>query len=603
MGMVFPIPRKHKKAANRYDYRDAKWICIPPSCSSRLSAAVLRFAENVRQCFAQMPEVTAGSPSAGRRFLVIRLVRRAIQPEAYRLNSRETGIVLEAGDEAGVFYGLQTLRGMLDESGTAVLRGFEIDDSPDFPKRGVMLDVSRCKVPAMKTLFGIVDLLARLKFNHLQLYMEHTFAYSAHRAVWHDSSPFTPKQILELDSYCRQRFISLIPNQNSFGHFERWLCLPEYHRFAELPRGGVSPFGVRYTCGTTLKPNRASLRLLSSLYDELLPNFSAREFNVGCDETWELGRGWSGKLCANHGSTKVYIDFLRDIHRLVTKRNRRMMFWGDIVLSEPECIDQIPRDAIALDWGYEADHPFAEETRRFAESGHEFFVCPGTAAWNSLVGRSEVSIRNCGNAARNGLKNGATGYLVTDWGDGGHHQYLPLSYPGYVAGAGYSWCYRANRSADIAKVLNSCILRDSSGVTGSVLFEMGRVDEAISIRTRNRNVFNDLLFEYPPRRFDPLKVCDKVYESCLDRFDGLASQIHDARPGVEDGILIKEEIRNAVAMAQLGVLIHLNRKSGRNAALQRRLGDIVQAHEHLWCARNRLGGLRESTDRLRGVLA
>ncbi len=601
--MVYPIPRKYKKQSGLFDYREAKWICLPQPCSPQLTAAAIRFAESVRSFFVASPEVTAGSPAAGRRLVIIRLVHRGMRPQTYRLQSRESEITLEAGDEAGAFYGLATLEGLLEESGTALLQGFEIEDEPDFPQRGVMLDISRCKVPTMETLFGLADLLAKMKINHLQLYMEHTFAYSAHRAVWQDSSPFTPREILELDRYCRERFISLVPNQNSFGHFERWLCLPEYRRYAELPDGGTSPFGIRYTCGTTLKPNRASLRLLASLYDELLPNFSAEDFNVGCDETWELGEGWSRDACIKNGTTKVYVDFLKKIHRLVEKRNRRMMFWGDIVLSDPKSIDQIPRDAIALDWGYEADHPFAKETRTFAESGHDFFVCPGTAAWNSLVGRSEVSVRNCANAARNGLKNGAIGYLVTDWGDGGHHQYLPLSYPGYVAAAGFSWCFRSNRSIDIVTVLNQNVLKDATGISGSILFGIGRVDETLSIRARNRSVFNDLLFEYPPWRFDPSKAPDSEYKLCLDQFRELERELCDARPAVEDGPLIKDEIRTSIQTARLGVLRHLNRNEQDHSDLRHRLREILAAHEHLWRARNRPGGMRESSDRLRGIFA
>jgi hypothetical protein len=41
--------------------------------------------------------------------------------------------------------------------------------------------------------------------------------------------------------------------------------------------------------------------------------------------------------------------------------------------------------------------------------------------------------------AHNGRENGAVGYLITDWGDNGHWQTLPISYLGFVAGAGLAW--------------------------------------------------------------------------------------------------------------------------------------------------------------------
>ena len=55
----------------------------------------------------------------------------------------------------------------------------KITDWPDYPQRGVMLDISRDKVPSMETLYQLIDLLASWKINQLQLYTEHTFAYRA----------------------------------------------------------------------------------------------------------------------------------------------------------------------------------------------------------------------------------------------------------------------------------------------------------------------------------------------------------------------------------------------------------------------------------------
>ena len=82
---------------------------------------------------------------------------------------------------------------------------------------------------------ALVERLASWKINQVQLYLEHTFAYHAHRVVWEHASPFTGEEILALDAFCRERFIELVPNQNSFGHFERWLRFPEYRHLAECP--------------------------------------------------------------------------------------------------------------------------------------------------------------------------------------------------------------------------------------------------------------------------------------------------------------------------------------------------------------------------------
>ncbi len=137
----------------------------------------------------------------------------------------------------------------------------EIEDAPDFEARGVMLDISRDKVPTMATLFELVDRLAALKINQLQLYTEHTFAYRGHEEVWRDASPMTPEEIRELDVYCLERCVELVPNQNSFGHLERWLALPRYAPLAELPQGGAPlPWGGIHERPTSLCPRPAQPR-------------------------------------------------------------------------------------------------------------------------------------------------------------------------------------------------------------------------------------------------------------------------------------------------------------------------------------------------------
>ena len=164
---------------------------------------------------------------------------RVLGPQSFRLRIAPGGVRVEAEDRAGLFYAVQALRSLCAGTDTSRLPCLTAEDAPDFPVRGLMLDVSRDKVPTMHTLFALVDLLASLRYNQLQLYVEHTFAYPGHEEVWQNASPFTPEEIRTLDAYCAARCIELIPNQNSFGHLERWLAHPRYRVLAELPQGGA----------------------------------------------------------------------------------------------------------------------------------------------------------------------------------------------------------------------------------------------------------------------------------------------------------------------------------------------------------------------------
>ena len=138
-----------------------------------------------------------------------------------------------------------------------------------------------------------------------------------------------------------------------------------------------------------------------------------------------------------------------------------MMFWGDIILHHPELIKKLPKDVIALNWGYEANHPFEKETAILAKSKVPFYVCPGTATWMTLLGRHDTAFANLRLAAEAGRKNDAIGYLNTDWGDGGHPQPLAISWPLYAIGA-------ANARADKARFA-SCPTADNRLITAGML--------------------------------------------------------------------------------------------------------------------------------------
>src|SRR3972149_2684004 len=264
----------------------------------------------------------------------------------------ETGVTVGGADEAGLFYGICTLIQLMRLHAPRTpkepmrLPGCHITDWPDCTHRGVLLDVSRDKVPTMETLFDLVDLLASWKINQVQLYMEHTFAYRGHEVVWQHASPLTGDEIEALDTFCGNRYVELVPNQNSLGHMHRWLIHEPYRRLAECPEGLVHPFSSSPEPYGLCPVDPGSLALLSDLYDQLLPHFSSTQFNVGLDETFDLGQGRSAAACAERGVEGIYLEFLEQVHRLVTRRGRIMQFWADMIRDRPAPTGKIPPGAL-----------------------------------------------------------------------------------------------------------------------------------------------------------------------------------------------------------------------------------------------------------------
>lgn len=454
-----------------------------------------------------------------------------------------------------------------------------------FAVRSYMLDISRDKVPTMGTLRLIVDLLAKFGYNQFQLYTEHTFAYSRHKAVWEHASPLTPSEIRALDAYCAMNGIELVANQNSFGHLERWLTKPEYNHLAELPQGGAPlPWGGFKKDPTTLCPtDPRSLEFLDGLYDELLPNFESKLFNIGCDETFDLlGEGRSAAQVKEKGEGRVYLEFLKQVAGLARKHGRRPMFWGDVILKHPELVPELPKDLIALDWGYEGNHPFMEQAEKFKAAGLEFYVCPGTSSWNSLAGRVENMRENMIAAEHAGRIHGAKGFMVTDWGDGGHWQPLAASLPGLVFGG-----LLATEGAHAAKMDIESALNGIMGVPlGGTLLRLGTLYlRGGALRGNASELFRILANDRGYSRHPGLT--DHVLAEISSIAEGCRHAASDFASGAFPNVWAQE----IVHMANL-VDAACNRRD------ERRLRFLREEHDQVWKLRNRPGGMDDSREKL-----
>ena len=556
-------------------------------------------------------DIVAGNPAPVQARIVLNIaVGASRHPEGYELTIDDSGVAIVASTPAGAFYGVQTLRQIVIQTGAA-LPGLRISDRPDFSNRGVLLDISRDRVPTMETLYALVDWLASLKINQFQLYTEHTFAYRQHPLVWEKASPMTGEEILALDAYCRKRFIDLVPNQNTFGHMTRWLIHEPYAHLAEAPDGWEAPWGGHHDDPFTLTPTDESLFLVRELLDELLPHFSSRQVNVNADETFDLGQGRSRELVAELGEGRVYLDFLLKIYREVKARNHTMQFWGDIIIQHPDLVPELPRDAIALEWGYEAWHPFDEHGAVFARSGVPFYVCPGTSSWRTLAGRTDNALGNLRSAAENGLKHGAIGYLNTDWGDEGHMQPLPVSYPGFLMGASEAWNHAASAEMDVPAALDVLAFRDEAGVMGRLAYDLGNVYQALDLMVPNSSLFFNVLItpadELAKTGVGPgegfrREQCNEV----LAQISEIMAPLAQARMQRPDAALIQQEFSWVAGMlwhaCRRIAWVNSRRAGEEDVELRRTLAEeidgLIGAYRELWLARSRPGGLDDSVARM-----
>ena len=164
---------------------------------------------------------------------VVRTNSAPNHPEGYALTISKNGIEISFRETGGLRAAAATLRQLLREYGRR-LPCLKIRDWPDFPRRGVMLDISRGRVPKLETLLDLAENLADFKINELQLYTEHTFAYRKYKSVWQSWGALTGEGNPNLDARCRELGIDLVPNQNSFGHLRYFLEDPRLKKLGEV---------------------------------------------------------------------------------------------------------------------------------------------------------------------------------------------------------------------------------------------------------------------------------------------------------------------------------------------------------------------------------
>ncbi len=350
--------------------------------------------------------------------------------EGYEIYLENTGIVINAQSIVGGFYALQTLRQIFTNKNIHCLY---IKDYPDFTYRGFYHDATRGKVPTVETIKKLIDKMAYLKLNSLQLYVEHTFEFKECSSLNGEKGFFTAEEIKELDLYCKDNFIEFIPSIATFGHLFELLEQDEFKHLRVLSNYKADEnFWNDRMAHHTINPMKGeSIDVIKSLIDQYYPLFETEFFNICCDETFDLQ-----SLGGNTG--EIYVEFVKKIIAHLKSKGKKIMMWADILLQHPEFIEEIPEDTYFLNWGYAAE-PDEENIEKFAALGRKQIVCPGTSSWSHFCEDIKTGTSNISLMAEYGKKHGAEGVLNTNWGDWGNPCSVELANYGLTVGAEKSW--------------------------------------------------------------------------------------------------------------------------------------------------------------------
>jgi len=419
----------------------------------------------------------------------------------------------------GVFYGVQTFKQLLPLSGAPrVIPTGTLRDWPAMQYRGISDDLSRGPFPTLDFQKHQIRVLASFKINIYSPYFEHTLLYPDHPLAAPAGGSLAPAQAAELVAYARQYHITVVPDQESFGHLHHVLKWELYQDRAETPHGYM------------LAPGQdGTLPLIKDWFAEVAQEFPSPFIHIGADETFDLGVGRTHNAVAQQGYGPVYVAFVKQIHDALAPLNRRLLFWGDIGDANPDAVAGLPKDMIAVPWDYWDQTGFDKLIAPFAKNGIETWVAPGDSNWNEVYPQDKTALWNIQGFIAAGQSLGSTGALTSVWNDDGEGLFN-MDWYGVLFGAAAAWQSGQSSIADYQDAYGATFHLDSSGKIDSAEKElMAAQGDLADAKT---GLTSDALFWLDPWSAEGQAVAPK-----------LLPVAHDLRLHAEQAIVLLAEAR------------------------------------------------------------
>ncbi|MGB8733215.1 MAG: beta-N-acetylhexosaminidase [Candidatus Sulfotelmatobacter sp.] len=427
----------------------------------------------------------------------------SIGDQGYLLFSDKAHLIVAANTGQGLFYGVQTLRQLLHEDGgSLVCPAVSIRDWPSMEWRGVQDDISRGPIPTEEFMKHQIRTLAGYKVNLFALYMEHVFDFASQPLMAPKEAALTPQEIKALVVYAKNLYVTILPEQQTFGHLHHMLKYEIYADVAERPHGHV------------LTPTKdRSYELIKAMYADLVPLFPGPFLHVGGDETFELGHGQTAARASEIGLGRVYLEHMQKVSGILQPYHKQLMFWGDIAVKYPQLLTILPKDMIAVPWDYDAKPSYESIIKPYRDAGLRVVVAPGANNWSQVWPDLDVAFVNIRNFVRDGQDLGAMGMLNTTWNDDGESIY-GMAWPALVFGAAAGWQAGESNIDDFKNDYDWAFYRNEDSTFRDVLENLDSGHETLA---KNHIVLEtDELFWADPFTQEGAALMQKILPAAVD---------------------------------------------------------------------------------------
>lgn len=387
--------------------------------------------------------------------------------ESYVIDINKKFVTISGGGKAGLFYGVQTIIQLLEESKWAdhALPGMLIRDWPEMEHRLVHYNYF-FHLDRFEYIKESIVKLARYKINGIVFEFEDRFKYQSHPFIPAPTS-LTSDQVKELTIFARKYHINIIPLVQGFGHAAYLLKHEELKHLREDPDIFQSFCPLR----------EGTYDLIFDLFREVIEATpGVKYFHVGADEVRVMGQC---PLCKKKkeeiGDLGLYLTWLNRVHDFMKEHGRTIIFWDDMPLKQAgiyrfthskadetfdsiwpdgitkleNIINKFPKDAIFMRWNYELGREKGNINILDWYNKNDFNTMIATAVIGNypLIPDYNSTLTNIQSYITLGAEKEVMGTLCTAWGDdAGNH--FEIYWPGFLATAEFTWNSKAPATID-----------------------------------------------------------------------------------------------------------------------------------------------------------
>lgn len=391
--LIFPEPKNITSSGSDFLLGDQVPIIVPSNSSQQDELLANLLQHELSDRFSVFPKTGRTSALSGNRPTILMgsirnpLVRQycgqvgllgrieSLAAEGYLLRADENAVLVAGKDDRGAFYGLQSLRQLLESDGNETwVRGAEIRDWPDKPFRGIYLFLpGRNNIPFFKRF--VANFMALHKFNTVIVEMNGCMRLDRHPELNSGSVKFArdvnyaarnyplgpvhdmeqnsshqdvadgevleKEEVAELAEWARWHHLDFVPEVPSFTH--SYFLLTEHRDLAAVPENKWPDI----YCPS----NPKSYGLVFEVYDEYIDTLKPASIHIGHDELF-LPINVS-RRCEDKDISELYGEDVKKIHDHLDSRGVKTQLWGDMLLQSVRGTG--PRKHVTSDgWTYKS---------------------------------------------------------------------------------------------------------------------------------------------------------------------------------------------------------------------------------------------------------